>query len=217
MGHNAKGHSMSIYENRFHRQVRIGTKLSPSDFSSLAYSLWLRLHRLEFRCANYVRPEDGNRHEPSGGPQLTKALRSLYIPKGSVVIDLGVGMGIAALTLSRHFPSVIGVDLSSELIAIAKRNIARIRVNNITLYCSDARAFTEGLDCVTHIYMFNPFPAAVMSIVMENFKQSLMRAPRRLTIIYKNPVCHETVITAGFVHTRTFHFWYMSPLAVYET
>lgn len=205
-----------LCEKRFHRLIRIGTMLATCDFSPLAYALWLRWHRLEFNYANYVPPGHGNAHLHSGGPKLTKVLRSLQIPKGSVVIDLGVGMGIAALTLSRHFTSVIGVDLSPELIAIAKRNIARMRASNIELYCADARSFTEGLEHVTHVYMYNPFPTAIMSMVMENFRQSLMRTPRRLMIIYKNPVCHETLVAAGFVHTHTFQLRHSKPFAVYE-
>ena len=62
-------------------------------------------------------------------------------------------MGIASLTLCRHFSLVIGVELSPELVAIAKRNVARMRVANIELHCADARLFSTGLDRVTHVYM----------------------------------------------------------------
>jgi cyclopropane fatty-acyl-phospholipid synthase-like methyltransferase len=161
--------------------------------------------------------EDGNSHQHSGGPKLAKVLRSMHIPEGSVALDLGVGMGIAALTLSQHFSSVIGVDLSPELIAIAKRNIAKMQVSNIELHCADARTFTEGVERVTHIYMFNPFPVTVMSMVMENIRQSLAKRPRRLIIIYKFPVCHETIIAAGFAHKHTFNLRNSHPFAVYET
>ncbi len=207
---------MSI-ENRFHRLARIGSMLATWDFAPLAYALWLRWHRLEFQYADYVSEKDGFTHQHSGGPKLTKVLRSVQIPKGSVALDLGVGMGIAALTLSHHFSIVIGVDLSPELIAIAKRNITRMQVSNIELYCADARAFTEGLERVTHVYMANPFPETVMSVVMENIRQSLVRRPRRLMIIYKFPTCHETILAAGFAHRRTFHLKHSHPFAVYET
>jgi cyclopropane fatty-acyl-phospholipid synthase-like methyltransferase len=190
--------------------------LATCDFSPLAYALWLRWHRLEFQHANYVSREDGNSHQHSGGPKLTKVLRVLHIPPGSVALDLGVGMGIAALTLSPHFSLVIGVELSPELIAIAKRNITKMQVSNIELHCADARAFSAGLERVTHVYMFNPFPETVMKVVMEKIRQSLVRAPRRLMIIYKFPVCHETIIAAGFAHKRTFHLRHTQPVAVYE-
>jgi cyclopropane fatty-acyl-phospholipid synthase-like methyltransferase len=190
--------------------------LATCDFAALAYALWLRWHRLEFQHADYVSKEDGNSHQHSGGPKLAKVLRSLHIPKESVALDLGVGMGISALTLSHHFSLVIGVDLSPELIAIAKCNITKMQVSNIELYCADARAFIEGLERVTHVYMFNPFPETVMSVVMANIRQSLERRPRRFMIIYKFPVCHETIIAAGFAHKRTFHLRHSHPFAIYE-
>lgn len=215
MQHRVKYYHVPLM-NRFHRLARIGTMFTTCDFAALSYALWLRWHRLEFQYADYVAKEDGNSHQHSGGPKLTKVLRSLHIPKGSVVLDLGVGMGIAALTLSQFFSLVIGVDLSPELIVIAKRNITKMRVSNIELYCADARVFTGGLDRVTHVYMFNPFPETVMSVVMQNIRQSLERHPRPFMIIYKFPVCHETIIAAGFSYKRTFHLRHSHPFAVYE-
>jgi 16S rRNA A1518/A1519 N6-dimethyltransferase RsmA/KsgA/DIM1 with predicted DNA glycosylase/AP lyase activity len=191
--------------------------LAAGDFAPMAYALWLRWHCLEFKHANYIKPEDGNPHEHSGGPKLNKILRSMQIPEGSVALDLGVGMGIAALTLSHHFSWVIGVDLSPELIAIAERNITKMQVSNIELHCADARTFTQGLNRVTHVYMFNPFPEAVMGLVVENLRKSLARRPRRLTIIYKNPVCHKTIVAAGFAHKGTIHPRHSHAFAVYET
>lgn len=207
---------MSV-ESSFQRLARRCSMLATGDLAPLVYSVWLRWRRLESGYANYVSAEDGNSHQHSGGPKLTQVLRTMQIPKASVALDLGVGMGIAALTLSHHFSSVVGVDLSPELIAIAKRNIAKMRVTNIELHCADARTFTEGLERVTHVYMFNPFPATVMSAAMKNLRRSLVKCPRRLTIIYKFPVCHETLLAARFTHKHTFHLRHSHPFAVYET
>jgi tRNA1(Val) A37 N6-methylase TrmN6 len=190
--------------------------LATCDFSPLAYALWIRWRHLEFKSANNILSNDGFSHSPSGGPVLARVIRSLAIPEGSVALDVGVGMGLAALTLSRYFKLVIGVDHSSELIAAAKRNVAKMRVGNIELHCADARVFSDRLDQVSHVYMFNPFPEAVMSVVMENLRRSLMRAPRRLIIIYMLPVCHKAVVAAGFVHKRDFQFRHSHRFAIYE-
>ncbi len=204
-------------ENRFHRIARIAMMLATGDFAPLAYNVWLRLRRLESKFSDSVSRKGAGRYGASGGPKLAQVLRSVDIPSGSVVIDYGVGMGIAALTLSRYFSLVIGVDRSAELIAVARRNIARMKIANIELHCIDARSFTDGLDRATHIYLYNPFFEPVMSVVMENIGQSLKRAPRRLMIIYKNPLCHMTIVAAGFTHTRTFRPRYSYPVAVYES
>lgn len=200
-----------------HRIVRTTTRLVTLDFAPLGYALWLRYHRLEFASGSFVSPDDGKEHAPSGGPLLTKVIRSLQVSEGSVALDLGVGMGLAALTLSRHFSLVVGVELSPELVAAAKRNVARMRVANIELHCADARLFSTGLDRATHVYMFNPFPVTIMNAVVENLTRSLRRAPRRLTIIYKNPVCHDSIVAAGFIHQRDFHFRDSHPFSVYES
>jgi hypothetical protein len=190
--------------------------LASGDVSSLAFALWLRWHRLEFGYAEYSSPIEGTSHAHSGGPLLEKVIRSLDVPDGAIALDLGAGMGIAALTLSRHFSSVIGVELSPELVAAARRNIAKMNVKNIVFHCADARFFTEGLDSVTHVYMFNPFPEPVMVTTMAGLVQSIDRAPRKVTIIYKLPVCHRAVAAAGFVHRRDFVFKHSHPFAIYD-
>lgn len=200
----------------FRRLGRVATMLATLDFQRLAYLMWLRYQRLEFGAVNYVSPEVGTWHAPSGGPALAKVIRAVQVPKEAVALDLGVGMGLAAITLSQYFSLVLGVDLSPELIAAAKRNITKLNISNIQLHCADARQFSSELDQVTLVYMYNPFPASVMSVVCENLRQSLQRSPRRLTVIYKNPVCHDVVVAAGFIHQRDYHIASNQPFAVYE-
>jgi hypothetical protein len=204
-------------ETGVRRARRIAAMLASGDASSLAFALWLRWNRLEFGYAEYSSPIDGTTHAHSGGPILDKVVRSLDVPDDAVALDLGAGMGIAALTLSRHFSSVIGVELSPEFIAAARRNVAKMKVGNIVLHCGDARFFTEGLDSVTHVYMFNPFPEPVMAATMANLAQSIERVPRELTIIYKLPVYHDAVVAAGFVHRRDIVFKHAHPFAIYDS
>jgi cyclopropane fatty-acyl-phospholipid synthase-like methyltransferase len=203
-------------KNNFHLLARAGTMLARRDFATMADAVWLRWHHLEFQYGRYVPAEDGSEHQYSVGPTLAKVLGAIQIPTGSVALDWGSGMGIAALTLSRYFSLVIGVELSPELIAIAERNLARMHLDNIELHCADARTFTKGLERVTHIYLFNPFPEPVMAMAMENVRRSLSKNPRPLTIIYTFPTCHETIVAAGFTHTRTFDFRYFYPVAIYQ-
>lgn len=203
-------------QSRRQRLVRIVRMLATCDWLPLAYAVSLRWHRLEVSCNDYLLPEDSNNHQPSGGPVLAKVIRSLDVPKDSVALDIGVGMGLAALTLSRYFKLVIGVDIRPELVAAARRNVTKMRIDNIQLHCADARAFSDGLDQVTYVYMFNPFPEAVMSPVMQNLRRSLERAPRHLTIIYMLPVCDRTVLAAGFVHKRDLQFRHSHRFGIYE-
>ena len=203
-------------ESSCHRVVRIARMLVTCDWSPLEYAMWARWHGLEVSYANYDLPEHGSGPHSSGGPDLAKVIRSLHIPEDSTALDIGVGMGLAALTLSRYFNLVIGIDHSPELIAAARRNARKMRIDHIQLHCVDARLFRDGLDQVTHVYMFNPFPEAVMGVVMQNLRRSLERAPRPLTIIYLLPACHRTILAAGFVHKRDIQLRHSHPFAIYE-
>ena len=80
-------------DSRLRRLARTATRLAELDFAPLAYALSLRYHRLEFGSINYVSSEKGKGHGPSGGPLLTRVIRCLQVPEGSVAVNLGVGWG----------------------------------------------------------------------------------------------------------------------------
>jgi SAM-dependent methyltransferase len=153
-------------------------------------------------------------YSDSGGPELSRVLDSLAIPRGSVGLDLGCGKGGAAITMARrHFARVTGVELSAELTQIARRNAERAGLRNLSFVHSDASAFTD-LDDFTHLYLYNPFPCAVMGEVLGNLAASLARRDRELLLIYRNPVCDGAVSASGlFVRERELrpseHWWYI--------
>ncbi len=51
-----------------------------------------------------------------------------------VVLDVGCGTGSLALTLSEHVSHVHGLDVSSEMVGIAKRKADRARIRNTTFH-----------------------------------------------------------------------------------
>jgi SAM-dependent methyltransferase len=137
-------------------------------------------------------------HRDSGGPDLEKILKALSISRSDQVLDIGCGKGGAMLTLAKYpFGRVDGLELSSQLVRIAQRNLERMRISNAAIFCCDAAAFDE-LDRYNYFYMYNPFPEVVMRPVMDNIASSLNRSPRKATLIYKNPVFHGIVVDRGF-------------------
>lgn len=195
------------------RLTRIAIMVASGNVAPLLYALWVRWKGLEFRGGQFVDSELANEHAHSGGPELVTVLRKLRVPPGSVALDYGVGMGLAAMTMAPYFERVIGIDLSPELIATAHRNIAKVGATNIALRCCDARTFSE-IDDVTHVYMFNPFKTPIVRIVMENLQASLERRPRKLTVIYKHPACHEVI---PFPLVKKFEPTGSHPFYVYES
>jgi hypothetical protein len=91
---------------------------------------------------------------------------------------------------------VAGVELSEPLARVAVANAEKLGLRNVRIYVSDAADFTD-LDRFTHVYMFNPFPSPVMRDVMANVAASLRRCPRRFSIIYFHPVCHDVLMGSG--------------------
>ena len=156
-------------------------------------------------------------HANSGGPALEKVFRTLQITDQDAILDLGCGKGGALLTMAMFpFRRIAGLELCPEILRIAQENMARAGLNRVELIHGDAALFTD-YDDFTHIYLYNPFPEPVLRSVLHNLEDSLRRAPRRLTLIYKNPRFHDLVAASGlFVLDRLFtHAGH--PIHVYVT
>lgn len=167
----------------------------------LSYGVWKRMKGLDLGFVSMeslgLSPGHSNWHTNSGGPNLARVLNKLNIPGTSRALDLGSGKGGAVFTLSRFpFVEILGVEISPELVRVAEANLTRLGLQNVHFLCADAIRFTD-IDRFTYIYMFNPFPCAVVKQVLDNIAVSLARTARRLTLIYNNPVCHDTIMESG--------------------
>ena len=161
-------------------------------------------------------PEIANRYDDSGGPDLELVLNELRLSRRDAAVDVGAGKGGALLTLFKYSPRrLAGVELSPQMVDIAKKNFGSLRVRGIELVCCDAAEFTE-YHSFNFVYMFNPFPAATMRRVMAALDDALkVHEYDTVTLIYRNPVCHEEVVASGsfsLVTTYT-HSW--NPINVY--
>lgn len=123
-------------------------------------------------------------------PSVTRwMLRNVVAdPAGFTFIDLGCGKG-RVLLLASQFPfrKVVGVEISAQLCAIARRNAdiftpGRSRAP-IEILNADATqvAFPDG-DLLIHMY--HPFDPALTIRVMEHLGRSLALRPRRVVIAY---------------------------------
>lgn len=152
-----------------------------------------------------LHPSLAHNHAYSGGPDLERVLRDLPIGPEDAVLDLGCGKGGALLTLARFpFGRLAGLDLSPEMVHVAQQNLERAGHARVELFVADAAVF-DDYDDFTYIYMYNPFPRAVMREAVDAMEASLARAPRTLTIIYKNPRFHDEIVRSGvFVEQRRY-------------
>lgn len=149
-------------------------------------------------------PQRAKDSSSSGIICLRKVLNSLHIHAGDKIIDFGSGKGGALITMSKYpFSKIAGVELSPEIHQICQRNVLKLKINNIDLYCCDAASFKD-IDEYNYIYFYNPFHANVMKDVVINIKNSFESKPREITIIYNCPVYHDEFIKNGFYKIKEF-------------
>jgi len=133
----------------------------------------------------------------SGGLAFEKIMDRFPITSDDAIVDFGCGKGGILISLSRYpFAKIVGVEISPELGEIAKNNIRKLKIRNVEIECCDASNF-RGLDEFNYFYFFDPFPCVVMKEVLDNIEESLNDNPRKVTIIYLNPNCHDLLDASG--------------------
>lgn len=123
------------------------------------------------------------------------------------LLDLGCGKGrVLAVAAAYGFKQIIGVDFSPALCKNAEDTTALIRRKNkqtqIDIICADAANYIIPAS-VSTIFLFNPFDALIMRQVIKQIKKSQQLNPRRIKILYANPVCKFLFLEEGFF--ETFH------------
>lgn len=149
-----------------------------------------------------IDPQIGNQYQPST-QALSKVLRRFPITEEDAIIDIGCGKG-KVLYLMSDFPfgKIAGLELSPYLVEIAKDNTDILGLEHCHLINDDASVFSD-YDSYNYFYVFNSFPAEIFRMMLGHIMASLERKPRRAIFIYLNPVCHELLVEAGFIHSFT--------------
>ncbi len=122
-------------------------------------------------------------------------------------LDLGCGKG-RALCLSAHagFKQITGVDFAKALCDQSLANLVLTKLQlpdfEFTVINNDAFYYeiSDDVDC---IFFFNPFDEIILSGVVKNISESLQNKPRKIHIIYVNPLFKELFLKAGY--TQTWH------------
>ncbi len=140
----------------------------------------------------------------------TKLLNSKPVnpasPAGRHFLDIGCGKG-RALCVAAHFgfKKVTGLDFAKDLCEAAKENltITKQKISGVEYNVINNDAFyfeiPDDVDC---IFFFNPFDEIIMSGVVNNIFESLQSNPRKISIIYVNPLHKELFLKAGFKEIR---------------
>lgn len=144
-------------------------------------------------------PESMYDTAPSGNKYLRKVLKDLSIKSNDLIIDIGSGKG-SAMRIMLEFPffRVDGVEISSYVVEIAKKNFERLNVSadRYRIFQADATKFKE-FDLYNYFYFYNPFSVDIMRDVIDNIIVSTNRKPRQIFIIYTNPKYDRVILSTG--------------------
>jgi predicted RNA methylase len=156
---------------------------------------WVELDDLEIKSKN---KEKGRRYQPTRVRHFNKLMNTLTFPSNSVFVDLGSGKGRVILMATKYgFKRVVGVEFSHDLCEKARKNLllfkkkSRLDVD-VDIIKSDVVDY-EIKDDENVFFLFSPFGEFVTAEVLKNISISLEKKPRRVWLIYNNPVHHKIV------------------------
>jgi SAM-dependent methyltransferase len=115
-----------------------------------------------------------------------------------VFLDLGSGKGRTLLMASDYpFRRIVGVELLPALHRAALENLGRYQSEAqkcfaIESICADATEFTFPAEPVV-LFLFNPFPEPGLRRVIANLERSVRERPRKLYVLYHNPLLEHAL------------------------
>jgi SAM-dependent methyltransferase len=153
--------------------------------------------------SEYQPTEPAAFHEMLGGLQKTLTEGGTSGLRDFTFVDLGSGKGRTLLMASDYpFRRIVGVELLPALDQIARENLRNYNSESQKCFvlesiCANAAEFTFPAEPLV-VYLFNPFPEAVLRKVMANLQRSLRDHPRQVYVLYHNPLL-ETVLQGSAV------------------
>lgn len=136
--------------------------------------------------------KDMNVYEAMFYGAIQRMTSYLGLSPGDVIIDLGCGKGrVVFVVAQQRLKKVIGVEIDPGLADKAKRNLRTLKRSRspVEIACADAARYKFTDETV--ILLCNPFGAVTMGTVLRNIRESWERTPRKVRIVYYNPLEKE--------------------------
>lgn len=134
---------------------------------------------------------------PTRWRRVLATLEHVGVGADDVVVDLGCGLGRAVFAAAwMGARRAVGVEIDGTLVNQAERSRrnSRLADRRVDFVCQSAEHYDIG--DMTVLFMFNPFGPQTMQAVVDRIGAELARRPRRLRIVYENPV-HDQVLRAA--------------------
>ena len=150
---------------------------------------------------------------PASYDLLEKIFSYANIKSFNHFVDIGCGKGRAmCVAANSGIKKITGIDFSKELCNAATINLAQTTLRfpdlQFKIINNDAFYFEIPVDADC-IFMFNPFDEIIMSGVINNIEESIEQNPRKITVIYLNPLQKHLFISNGYkeiFHTKSLHY-----------
>ena len=124
-------------------------------------------------------------------------MKIFCINRNDNLLDYGSGKGAAMMLFARYpFGKIDGVEYDKCLHEIAENNFKIKNMKHLISYNSDATQYTD-IDFYTYYYFNNPFRGKILEQTIEQIKNSYVRNPRKIIIIYQNPLESQLFINTG--------------------
>lgn len=134
--------------------------------------------------------KDSVRYEPTSPETFARVCRSLP-PEAKTypIFDLGSGKGrVLIMAHEAGFHQIFGVELSQKLNKICRRNLSKLKIDNVSILTEDA-ARVSFPDSPITVFMYNPFQSPIFDAVIER----LTKHRHPVFIAYSVPK-HRSVI-----------------------
>jgi SAM-dependent methyltransferase len=139
-------------------------------------------------------------YEPTSYGDLFKMLQFVTANPGDVFLDLGCGLGRAVFAATHlGVKQAIGVEINRGLFDRCQENLKRLKKSssNVQFHLLPAQDYMDN--DATVLYLFNPFGEGTMNQVLARLGESLAARPRKVRLIYFNPLFESVLESSGFL------------------
>jgi SAM-dependent methyltransferase len=176
---------------------------------------------LEKLAAKGVDISHATMYMPVSYSLLENVLKQLPLINRNHFLDIGCGKGRAMCVAAYHgFGKISGIDFSATFCEEAIKNLLLTKnkkndiQHNVIHINVLAYQIPVDVDC---LFLFNPFDEKLMHHLVIEITKSLQKSPRKLHIIYANPLHIQLFINAGFkqiFYTKRMKYFEVSILKI---
>ena len=137
--------------------------------------------------------DDRNEYSASLEHALMDIIDNFSFSENDSIFDYGCGKGSSILIFAYYgIKTIGGIEYDANLYNSCVKNLNALGIDSSYVVKGDARGFFD-IDNFNYFYFYNPFKGATFDKVISNVEDSFRRNRRKITIIYSNPFCFESV------------------------